>query len=192
MEITFNMVIFPLCLTVTYKIHDHGVVIRWRLTEQGRASQASGQGQQERRVASQGLDAYWSIRDAIVLFLSNSIIPLLGVFLPASPSCSPTLPAASVCLLTVYLPLALPPPVVIFKASKERKELGQGMLHHLGTRLDLPRALSLFPAIVDVGRDVAEELLSAHTKRAAMEKKAAAASVAAKDFAHRFESGGYG
>ncbi|KAI3782398.1 hypothetical protein L2E82_12443 [Cichorium intybus] len=63
------------------------------------------------------------------------------------------------------------------------------MLRHLGTRLDLPRALSLFPAIVDVGRDVAEELLSAQTKRATMEKKAAAASVAAEDFPHRFESG---
>ncbi|CAI9279010.1 unnamed protein product [Lactuca saligna] len=46
-------------------------------------------------------------------------------------------------------------------------------------------------AIVDVGGvgDAAEELLSAQTKRAAMQKKAAAASVAAEDFARRFESG---
>ncbi|KAI3731824.1 hypothetical protein L1987_63014 [Smallanthus sonchifolius] len=52
----------------------------------------------------------------------------------------------------------------------------------------MPPTTQTVAAVVEGGGDVADEL-SVQTKRAAMQKKAAAASVAAEDYARRFESG---
>lgn len=51
-----------------------------------------------------------------------------------------------------------------------------------------PPPVAVVPAVAGDGGE-AEELLSAQTKRAAMQRKAAAASMEAEDYARRFETG---